>query len=1118
MQSLYKRNHHQNLLDLLQWRAEISSENNGYIFLKDGETDEEHLSYRELERKARAVASHLQKTGAKGERVLLLFAPGLNYIIGYFACLMAGAIAVPVYPPHPRRLNQSFSRLMPILKNSNPKFVLTNQKIVLASKILTQFSPILKKLHWVAIERVNENEGNSWKNPDPKPEDIAFLQYTSGSTGDPKGVMVSHQNLLHNLNYITKKFGVSENDTALVWVPPYHDMGLIGGIIEPVFSGLNIILMSPMDFLKKPKRWLEAVSHFQATISGGPNFSFELCARKMSEEEKSKLDLRSWRVAFTGAEPVRYEMMERFSKAFRRSGFRKEIFYPTYGLAESTLMVSGGETSKPPKTISVCKTELKKNKVKMTNIKNTLTFQAISCGSGGSAFGEIKIVDPDTKRELGEDSVGEIWLSSPSVAKGYWERPLETQETFKAKIIGKRKPYLRTGDLGFVHEGDIYITGRLKDLIIIRGKNYYPQEIETTVYEPHRLLRAGGTVVFGIDDGHEESLIVVSELVKGVSLKTNSAELNETFKIISKSILKEHGLRTSEIVLIEGGSLFKTSSGKLQRRKTKQQYLSRSLKAIQTFRPSQKTDGTADVGGERAQHQNRDAQSKKTNSEETLFRIVSTESAYPLNSVTLDSHLTDDLNMDSLMVANICHELEERFPRFPTEKVSSDMLVRDLLQLVPDNVPSNFKRDQQLDSSRTPLSESYEFERFPEIHNLNERLEVISLAGTRNPYFSVNEKVSTSTIVVNGRGMINFSGYNYLGNSGDPRVSLAAKKAIGQYGTSVSASRLASGEIPLHRQLEEKISSFIGTEDALVFVAGHATNVSTIGHLLGPKDLILHDELSHDSIIQGAKLSGAQRRPFRHNDQKHLEELLTKLRAKYRRVLIIIEGIYSMDGDIPSLPDFVRLKKKHKALLMVDEAHSIGVLGKSGKGITEHFQIPPSSVDILMGTLSKSLASCGGYIAAKSSLIQYLRYTAPAFVYSVGISPPNAAAAIAALENIEREPERISLLRERSKYFLDLAKKAGLNTGPSQNSPVIPVIIGDSVLCLKISEALAEKGISAHPILYPAIAENSTRIRFFLSANHTKKQIEQTIEALATEINSLQESNLSASLGFKKAV
>lgn len=412
---------------------------------------------------------------------------------------------------------------------------------------------------------------------------------------------------------------------------------------------------------------------------------------------------------------------------------------------------------------------------------------------------------------------------------------------------------------------------------------------------------------------------------------------------------------------------------------------------------------------------------------------------------------------------------------------------------------------QKTDRGSSPdfPAEYYQFECYPEYRQLQQQLEQIRSLGCGNPFFIPQERVNTDTTRVGDRELINYATYNYLGLCGDPAVSRAACEAIDRYGTSVSASRLISGEKPLHRELERAIADWIGAEDSIVYVGGHATNVTTIAHLFGRHDLILHDAFAHNSIFQGCLLSGASTMAFPHNDVAALDRILRERRHRYQRVLIAIEGVYSTDGDIPDLPAFIDVKQRHKAFLMVDEAHSIGVLGRCGRGIGEHFGVAPADVDLWMGTLSKSLASCGGYIAGCRAVVEYLKYTAPGFVYSVGISPPNAAAVLAALRVLEAEPERIERLHDRSRLFLTLARERGLDTGLSQNSPVIPILVGDSLKSVCLSQNLFKRGINVPFMIYPSVPQNAARLRFFVTCTHTDDQIRQTVDALAEEVAKL---------------
>lgn len=434
-------------------------------------------------------------------------------------------------------------------------------------------------------------------------------------------------------------------------------------------------------------------------------------------------------------------------------------------------------------------------------------------------------------------------------------------------------------------------------------------------------------------------------------------------------------------------------------------------------------------------------------------------------------------------------------------------------KLIQQALERRLRQAEQGSSDETPIispsgtatipEQHYRFHLHPGYQQIRIINDGAARLGIGSPFFKLHEGLAGATTRIAGREYINYSSYNYLGLSGHPDVSAAAKNAIDRYGTSVSASRLVSGERPIHRELEQAIAKVYDVDDAIIMVSGHATNVTTIGHLFGPRDLILHDELIHNSVLQGISLSGARRLPFSHNDSAALNTILTEQRHHFERVLIVVEGIYSMDGDYPDLPRFVEIKRKHKTFLMVDEAHSFGVMGKTGMGIREHFGLQGKDVDIWMGTLSKALAGCGGYIAGESALIEHLKFLAPGFLYSVGMSPPLAAASLAALQCLQREPERAAALQERGQFFLEHARAAGIDTATSTGLAVIPAITGSSIKAARLSTALFERGINVMPILYPAVPEKSARLRFFISFQHTETMIAETIRAVAEEIKKL---------------
>ncbi|MEY9872143.1 8-amino-7-oxononanoate synthase [Streptacidiphilus sp. MAP12-33] len=485
-------------------------------------------------------------------------------------------------------------------------------------------------------------------------------------------------------------------------------------------------------------------------------------------------------------------------------------------------------------------------------------------------------------------------------------------------------------------------------------------------------------------------------------------------------------------------------------------------------------------------------------------------SAFPAEQLHEDHLVVQELGFDSLMLAELMASVRGLWPELAERLTAGSIAARPTIREIVDTLAAMLGADAAPVTPKPEIipvttdvvvPQERRIEDFPEAIALEAQL---AEPGARNPYFLLHEGTATAGTRIEGRELVCFSSYNYLGLSGHPAVKQAVAEALDRYGSSVSASRFLSGDRPLHRELEGELATLLGTEDAVVMVGGHATNVSVIGHLLGPGDLVVHDELAHDSILQGCKLSGARRLPFPHNDMAALDELLTRARARYRRCLIVVEGVYSMDGDLVDLPRLIEVKEKHGALALVDEAHSIGTIGKSGGGVGDHFGVDRSRIDLWVGTLSKSLSSCGGYVGGSAATVRYLKYSVPGFVYSVGMTPPNAAAALAAVRTMRDEPERLERLRANAELFLTEARKAGLDTGPSSGSPVVPCVVGDSVLTLRLAEALFDRGISVNPIMYPGVPESEARLRFFVTSEHTDEQIHATVAAVAQELTRLR--------------
>jgi 8-amino-7-oxononanoate synthase len=1120
------------IVDLLRQRAAYRPHDRAFTFLVDGENEELNITYAELDRKARALGAWLMASGMQGKRVLLLYPSGLDFIAAFMGCLYGGAIAVPAYPP---RKNRSVERIEAIAADANASVALTTRDVLDRFDTLRAAAPSLEKLLWKVDAELELDWADRWSRPDVSGDTLAFLQYTSGSTGTPKGVMLSHENLLHNSLRIMQAFEITRSQSGVFWLPSFHDMGLIGGILVPLYGGKFNVLMSPVAFLQKPLRWLQAISKYRATISGGPNFAYELCVRKTTPEQRASLDLSSWSLAFNGAEPVRPETIDAFTEAFAVSGFRREAFFPCYGLAESTLMVTGGMKFEPPVIRAFDAAALETGSA--TTRAGFAPGARRLVGSGRELDGQdVRIVDPQTCEALPPGRVGEIWVSGPSVAQGYWNREDATRETFAAMLArpdahsqtqSAKKwrpnpgPYLRTGDLGFFDAGELFVTGRLKDLIIVRGRNHYPQDIERSVEEASPLVRAGSVAAFSVDVDGRERVVVVAELERG---KREAGELSTAFDEIRKRLAIEHEVALEGLVMVRPNSIAKTSSGKIQRHACKRQFLEGTLEVVEQHiawlqagggeaakpaapdRTASETPRLArlrPVGeASRALRPDRDLPQDVV---QTVFDHVRRIAKERAGDLTLDTNIVE-LGLDSLERMEIVASLEEAFGgRFPEQVLPLIETCREVTEAILDHMPlEGAKRAETAKVVVDVPSDTFRIEDFPEVRALEQNFAMVKNAGLENPYFSVHEGLTTDRTLIGGREMVSWATYNYLGMSGEPEVTLAAKAALDRYGTSVSASRLVSGEKVIHQELEREIARFVGTEDAITFVGGHATNETVIGHVVGPGDLVLHDALAHNSLLQGAVLSGARRRPFPHNDFDAAETLLAQVRSQYRRVLVVIEGIYSMDGDFADLPKFIGLAKRNKALLMVDEAHSIGVMGPRGRGIGEHFGVKPSDVDLWMGTLSKALGSCGGYIAGSQALVRWLKYTVPGFVYSVGLPPAAAGAALGALRLLDRDPSRVARLHDNARLFLRLAKDAGLDTGPSGGSAIVPVILGNSMNALRLSRALFARGINVQPILYPAVEEKAARLRFFITSRHTPEQIRRTIAAMQEELAKIE--------------
>ncbi len=560
------------LVDALHQLSQTIPTDVAYTFLNDGDTDTTDISYRELEMRSQAIAARLQSKLKPGDRAALVYEPSIDYIAALIGCFSAGVVAVPVYPPDPMRIQRTVTRLKTILDDSDANLILTGDDEY------RRFASLFAPTEVMNTSEISVEESCEFRKEIITPETLAFLQYTSGSTGAPKGVMLNHSNLMFNFEHI-KKFD-EEDAVAVSWLPMYHDMGLIGLVLQALQSGRRTVLMSPLSFVKRPFHWLNAISQYRAYATSGPSFAYELCVQKITDEEMGKLDLSCWTLACNGAEPIRADTMRRFTERFEPCGFRWETFYPCYGLAEATLIVSGGEKAAEPIIKSFDAASLDQNRVVEVDAFDLSGREIVGCGT--SVDGQsISIVNPKDLTRCPEDQVGEIWVQGPGVAQGYWGKVHETNVTFDAYVkhengeLGDDGPYLRTGDMGFVLDGELFVTGRIKDLIIVRGRNHYPQDIERTVEKCHKSLRRDHGAAFSLGVDGDERLVVVQGIVRPKKI-----DLQQLFAEIRTELLHEHDLAPHAIVLVKCGEIPRTSSGKIQRNACRKLYLDGELQVV----------------------------------------------------------------------------------------------------------------------------------------------------------------------------------------------------------------------------------------------------------------------------------------------------------------------------------------------------------------------------------------------------------------------------------------------------------------------------------------------------------------------------------------------------------
>jgi acyl carrier protein len=1082
------------LLDLLGWRASHQPEQRAYTFLRDGEVEERSVNYGELDRQARAVATRLQALGvASGERVLLSYPPGLEYVVAFLGCLYAGVVAVPTYPP---RLNRPISRLRAIAADSRATAALTTTRILSSMERRLVHAPEMKSLLWLATDDGSGLAGE-WRCPEIGSKTLAFLQYTSGSTAAPKGVVVTHGNLLHNLAMIYRGLGYTSNSHMVSWLPPYHDMGLIGGVLQPLYGGFPATLMSPVSFLQRPLGWLRAISRLGADTGGGPDFAYDLCSRKITPEERATLDLSSWTVAFNGAEPIRQETLERFAATFACCGFRWEAFYPTYGLAEATLIASGGSKTAPPVVLSVEGAGLERDRLLVASAEDKDTRTLVGCGQ---ALGDqtVVVVDPESLTRRPPDRVGELWVSGPSVAQGYWDRPEETKHTFGAYLEDTGEgPFLRTGDLGFLHHGELFVTGRLRDLIIIRGRNHYPQDIEHTVEQSHVALCPGGCAAFSVETGEGEQLVIVQELERRGA---KGLDVGEVAASMRRRVMEHHELQVHAVVLIRTGSIPKTSSGKTKRQATRAAYLDGTLAAlaVDVLPPG---ESEKDVGSETVEPGASVADlgesfgwllpNQSTAEAERVLSIVQdfVRRRGGSESARFDDSLQGDLGLDSLAVAELLIEVEIAFEvRLGDSVIAELRTVQDVCGVV----------------RKAAQPEAQDLSAPGGIAGLQDRIsQQIPQLGV------VVSEQDGRNVKIDGRWYFDFASANYLGLDLHPAVLASIPEAIKLWGVHPSWTRaVASPQV--YKDLEQELARFIGASHTLVFPTVTLLHSGVLPILAGGDGVILLDRAAHNSMKEAAQLAGARGTKvdwFHHNDPKDLERRLELYRERSQKI-IAINGVYSMSGACPPLPEFVRLARKHGARLYIDDAHGLGILGENptldspygdrGNGIVRYFGLRYGDDIVYVGGMSKAFSSMVAFVTCADEAEKRRLSIASTAVFS-GPSPTASLASAMAGLRVSQDDEGAAIRRRLLKLTRQLVagvRALGFTVDNSELFPIVGVRIGVVSDVVKACNVLWEHGILITPALFPAVPIDRGALRFTVTAANTEEQVRLAIEAL----------------------
>jgi acyl carrier protein len=1046
------------------------------------------LTARELLEKASGISERLIDHGLSGQRVLLTYLDAPSFLPALYGCWYAGVTPVPVQPPHDARALQ---RISSIVKDCGAKALLSNSEYTAAiSKEIERHGAGIP-CELIDTTSIASRGNGTWTPRMPEPDELALLQYTSGSTAEPRGVMVSFENITTNIEMMRSALLYTADDRLLTWLPLYHDMGLIGGLLKPIFLQIPCFQMTPNAFLREPFFWLDSISRYRATVSGCPNFALELCLRKIPDEKAASLDLSSLRLLWNGAEPIRKDSLERFAEKFAPYGFRSECFYPCYGLAEATVFVTGSDG---PTGFQYVK-----------NDNNTGGLADTVCCGHSHGGTEVRIIDPESCQPSTPGAVGEIWIKGPAIARGYWNKQDETGRVFEGRLKPNGDgPYLRTGDLGFQRDGELYIAGRLKDLIIIRGRNVYPQDVEFAVERSHPHIRPGCSAAFSVEAGGEERLVIAAEVARG----KQNADLGPVVTAIRRAVVAATELQPWDILIVEAGTIPKTSSGKIQRGATRaayQQGLARPLAQLRDSLPGQSAPP------EKPPATTHHAQTNAKQIEERIRIWLAKQLNLPKEDIGTKTHFAD-LNVDSLRAAELLGELEDI-----VGYALPDGLVWNYpnLESLATYIASQNGHGQRSSKPRSqlqphtpltapgPLEGTIAISRTVSGADFRSRVKPFTAwRDARNqlgiwPYMRVlhgepaNEVECTCADGSIAQG-INFASIDYLGLSSHPMVKEAAIRTIREFGVHSGSVPIFSGSSIVSQQLAAALGDLLELHHVLLFPTGWTAGWGAIAGLVREYDHIVIDELAHNCMQRGAKTATRNIKNFRHNSCEDAQRHLQQIRSHdvQNAILVVTEGLFSMDSDWPDLAKLQDICHEFDAHLLVDISHDIGSMGPGGTGQLG-LQGLNGKIDFVIGGLSKVLGANGGFLACNSKEVcDYLTCASDAFLFGTAFSPISAAIAMESIRIVrtrEGQQLRDALMTATTTMRTELGR-AGLTSmgGPS---PILPALVGPENIARLACKQAFDRGVITNLVEYPAVPLGMARFRLQLMAQHGPQDV-----------------------------